>query len=176
MTTNSKINIGKIKLLVLDVDGTLTDGKIYMGNEGELFKAFNVKDGSGIHDILPKMGIRPVIITARKSDIVEYRCRELDINMVFQGVRNKREMLYHICHEEGFIANESGEFNEVAFMGDDVVDLPIMQAAILKACPADASRPILNLANFVSTKNGGEGAVRELIDYLYANRGKDIRV
>ena len=78
-----------IKFLIMDVDGTLTDGKIYMGNKGELFKAFDVKDGCGIKDILPEYGIIPVIITARQSDILKRRCEELNIINLYQGVRHK---------------------------------------------------------------------------------------
>ena len=75
-----------IKYLVMDVDGTLTDGKVYMGNQGEVFKAFSIKDGCGIHDILPKCKIEPIIVTGRKSKIVELRCQELGITKLFQGV------------------------------------------------------------------------------------------
>ena len=87
----------KIKYLVMDVDGTLTDGKIYMGANGEVMKAFNIKDGYGIHDILIPNGIRPVIITGRTSNIVEKRCYELGIKDLFQGVKNKFEVLSSLC-------------------------------------------------------------------------------
>lgn len=170
MKISENIDIKKIKLLVLDVDGTLTDGKLYIGNNGELFKKFDVRDGSGIHDILPTLGIKPVIITARKSAIVEHRCKELGIELVFQAVRNKREKLYQICQKEGFKVNSKGEFEEIAYMGDDIIDLPVMQIAALKACPADASQKVLVYANHIAEKNGGAGAVRELIEYLQENR------
>lgn len=83
------MDYSKIKFLFLDVDGTLTDGKIYMSDSGELFKAFDVKDGCGIKDILPKLDIKPVIITARSSKILFNRCKELSIDMVFQNTRDK---------------------------------------------------------------------------------------
>ena len=89
----------KIKLLVMDVDGTLTDGKIYMGAEGEMMKAFDVKDGYGIAHILPRLGITPVIITGRRSGIVERRCAELGITELYQGVRDKLEKLRELLHE-----------------------------------------------------------------------------
>lgn len=82
-----------IKYLVMDVDGTLTDGKIYIGNEGEIFKAFDVKDGYAIHYILPKYGITPVIITGRNSAIMEKRCAEIGIELLFQGVSDKIAVL-----------------------------------------------------------------------------------
>lgn len=86
----------KIKFFIMDVDGTLTDGKIYMGNDGELCKAFCIKDGCGIHDILIPAGIRPIIITGRKSKILENRCKEIGIKELYQGVANKIEKLDEI--------------------------------------------------------------------------------
>lgn len=166
MTECIKIDKKKIKLLVLDVDGTMTDGKLYIGNNGELFKTFDIKDGGGIHDILPKYGIEPVVITARKSEIVKNRCKELNISLVFQGVRDKACKLREICKEYGFFSNGNGEYEEVAYMGDDIVDLPIMELAAIKACPMDASLQVLKIANFISDRKGGDGAVRELIEWL----------
>ncbi len=91
------MNKKNIKYLVMDVDGTLTDGKIYMGNSGEVMKAFSVKDGCGIHDILIPSGITPVIITGRKSDIVLNRCNEIGINEVYQGISNKIDKLSDVA-------------------------------------------------------------------------------
>lgn len=166
MKVNRQVDISYVKLLVLDVDGTLTDGKLYIGNNGELFKAFDVKDGCGIHDILPQKNIEPVIITARESDIVKHRCKELNINLLYQGVRNKSSKLEEICSQFGFIANENGEYKEVAYVGDDLVDIPVMKRAGLKACPADASWQVRELADIISNYNGGSGAVREIIEYI----------
>lgn len=154
----------KIKYLVMDVDGTLTDGKIYMGESGELCKAFNIKDGYGIHDILPKHSIEPVIITARKSLIVENRCRELGIKKVHQGVADKIEKLKEI------LADEQAQLCDVAYIGDDINDLLCMtkvkQAGGVVGCPKDSVSVVEKTADFISQKDGGQGAVREFIDWL----------
>ena len=152
-----------IKYLVMDVDGTLTDGKIYMSNTGELMKAFNIKDGAGIHDILIPAGITPVIITGRTSDIVLNRCRELGINEVHQGVSNKIEKLITVIGGED-------KLNTVAYIGDDINDLscmkPVKEAGGLVGCPADAVKKVKELANYVANHNGGYGAVRDFIEWL----------
>ena len=109
------MNKKNIKYLVMDVDGTLTDGKIYMGNSGEVMKAFSVKDGCGIHDILIPSGITPVIITGRKSDIVLNRCNEIGINEVYQGISNKIDKLFTI----------TSDFSSVAYIGDDINDFHV---------------------------------------------------
>lgn len=154
-----------IRYLVMDVDGTLTDGKIYMGNNGEMMKAFSIKDGCGIHDILLPAGIIPVIITGRKSDIVVNRCREIGIEKIYQGVSNKIEKLLSI----------TSNLSEVAYIGDDINDLscmePVKEAGGKIGCPADAVKKVKELADFTSVKNGGDGAVREFIEWLVdANR------
>ena len=105
-----------IKYLVMDVDGTLTDGKIYMGAHGEMMKAFNIKDGCGIHDIAIPGGIIPVIITGRTSEIVKKRCGELGIQQVYQGIKNKIEQLNSIADD----------LSQVAYIGDDINDLSCM--------------------------------------------------
>lgn len=149
-----------IKYLIMDVDGTLTDGKIYMGNEGEIMKAFSAKDGCGIHDILIPSGIVPIIITGRCSKIVENRCREIGIDSVYQGVSNKKEVLLSI----------SSNLSEVAYIGDDINDLPCMElvkeSGGFVGCPNDSVNDVKALADFISNRNGGDGAVREFIEWL----------
>ena len=149
-----------INYLVMDVDGTLTDGKIYMGNNGELCKAFNIKDGCGIHDILLPTGIIPVIISGRKSDIVLNRCREIGIMEVYQGVSNKIDKLKEVVKD----------ISRVAYIGDDINDLSCMllvkKSGGIVGCPADAVQQILKIADFISRKNGGNGAVRDFIEWL----------
>ena len=156
--------MNKIKLLVMDVDGTLTDGKIYMGNDGEIMKAFDIKDGCGIKDILPTIGIVPVIITARTSKILENRCKELAIKEFHQGVRNKFEKLQEICR------TYNATLKEVAYIGDDILDLqcmkPIKSEGGIVGCPADAVKKIIEISDFISTKNGGNGSVRQFIEYI----------
>lgn len=153
-----------IKYLIMDVDGTLTDGKIYMGHNGEVCKAFNIKDGCGIHDILPEHKIIPVIISGRTSKIIENRCRELGITELYQGIKDKVDAL------DGVLIKNGCNRSNVAYIGDDINDLSCM-CAVKKAggvvgCPADAAREVKELADFIGNKNGGDGAVREFIEWL----------
>ncbi len=149
-----------IKYLVMDVDGTLTDSKIYMSQTGELCKAFNIKDGCGIHDILIPAGIVPVIITGRSSDIVLNRCKELGIANVFQGVSNKIEKLNEI----------TTDLSIVAYIGDDINDLscmePVKSAGGLIGCPADAVKKVKEMVDYIAPHNGGDGAVRDFIEWI----------
>lgn len=160
--TNLRNDIIKknIKILVMDVDGTLTDGKIYMSANGELCKAFDIKDGCGIHDILIPAGILPVIITGRNSEIVQKRCQELGITEVYQGISNKLEKLLEVTQELGAIA----------YIGDDINDITCMSAIKesggLVGCPGDAAEQVKELADFVSEKSGGNGAVRDFIEWI----------
>ena len=153
----------RVKYLVMDVDGTLTDGKIYMSNTGELMKAFNIKDGCGIHDILMPAGIVPVIITGRSSDIVMNRCRELGIAEVHQGVSNKLEKLVSVVGGEEALKS-------VAYIGDDINDLPCMTAVKAQGgiigCPADAAKAVRDIADYIAPHAGGDGAVRDFIERL----------
>lgn len=153
--------MGKIKLFVMDVDGTLTDGKIYMAPSGEAMKAFNIKDGCGIHDLLVPAGIIPIIITSRKSDIVMNRCKEIGIKEIYQGVRNKLDKLKEIT---------GMDLAEVAYIGDDINDLECMNYVIngggIVGCPMDAVERVRTLANYIAPHNGGDGAVRDFIEWL----------
>lgn len=164
--------MNKIKLLVMDVDGTLTDGKIYMSAQGELFKAFDIKDGCGIHDLLPKAGIVPVVITARESKIVENRCKELGIEHCYQGCRNKEAKLVELAEQFGLQADESGVYQEIAYAGDDIIDIPCMRRCGVIGCPADAAEEVKCIATFVSSKPGGSGAVREFIEWILEKERK----
>ena len=159
----------RIKLFFMDVDGTLTDGKLYIGNEGELFKAFDVKDGCGIHDILPKYNIIPVIITARTSRILEHRCKELKISHLYQGCRNKREKMIEVATEFNLSQNENGIIENTAYIGDDILDLQCMEIAAIKGCPLDAVDEIKKVCDFISSRNAGSGAVREFIEWIVNN-------
>jgi len=151
----------------MDVDGTLTDGKIYMGQNGELFKAFDIKDGCGIKDILPTLGIIPVIITARESQIVANRCQELGVTELHQGCRDKIGKLREILKERGKADDCVYTLTNVAYVGDDILDLqcmlPIKENGGLTACPADAVDEVKSIADYVCEKNAGNGAVREFI-------------
>ena len=147
-------------MLIMDVDGTLTDGKIYMGPQGEVMKAFHCKDGLGIAQLLPEMGIVPVIITGRSSKIVENRARELKISHLYQGISDKLTVLDQMAIEMRISRQQ------IAYIGDDLNDLSAMQVCGCTACPADAVEEIKQIANYVCQHSGGDGAVREFIDYL----------
>ncbi|MFI3228564.1 MAG: HAD-IIIA family hydrolase [Bacillota bacterium] len=149
-----------IKLLVMDVDGTLTDGKIYIGSQGEAVKAFNVKDGYAIGVILPQIGITPCIITGRKSEITEQRCKELNIKLLYQGIHDKLPQLKEV------VSDLKIDMSEVAYIGDDLNDLEVMQQCGYVGCPKDAVQEIKQVAHFVSAYNGGNGAVRGFIETL----------
>lgn len=157
-----------INLLVMDVDGTLTDGKIYMGPDGECIKRFDIKDGYGIKNLLIPAGITPVIITGRRSKITEQRGKELSIKEIHQGVSDKTAKLEQILCEKKL------PVGTVAYIGDDLNDLPCMryvkdQGGII-GCPSDAAQEVISIADFVSSKKGGDGAVREFIEWLLTER------
>lgn len=157
----------KIKFLVMDVDGTLTDGKIYMGPTGEALKAFDIKDGCGIKEILPKYGIIPIVITARESPMLELRCKELGIKEFHQGCREKMSKLQEIV--ERLSTDRNYDLSNIAYMGDDFLDLqcmiPVKEAGGMVVCPNDAIKKVKKIADFISTRNAGNGAVREFIEW-----------
>lgn len=150
------------KYLVMDVDGTLTDGKIYMGDKGEICKAFNIKDGYGIHNIAMAAGIRPIIITGRESEIVFSRCRELGIKEVYQGIAEKTEKLRAIIHD----------LSSVAYIGDDLNDISCMklvkECGGVVGCPRNAVKKVKEVADYIAEHDGGDGAVRDFIEWIVA--------
>ena len=145
---------------------TLTDGKIYMGKDGETMKAFDVKDGYGIAQILPKLGIIPVIITGRRSQIVANRSKELGITELYQGVSDKAGALRKAAAKLGC------ECRNAAYIGDDLNDLECMELCGLTACPADGAAQVKAKADYICRANGGIGAVREFIEYIGEKYGK----
>jgi len=154
----------KIKLLILDVDGVMTDGSIILDNEGNEFKRFHVRDGHGIK-MLAKAGITIGIITGRRSRVVELRAKELGIKEVYQRVFQKSRVYKRLLEKY----NCSDE--NVAFMGDDVVDQELLKRAGLSAVPADAEEDAKKLADIVTKRKGGRGAVREFIDIILKSSG-----
>ena len=149
-----------IKLLVMDVDGTLTDGKIYMGASGESFKAFDVKDGYGICELLPQNGIKAAILTGRESSIVLQRAKELGISYVMQNVKDKKAAIAEIAEEI------KCDYSQIAYIGDDIIDIAAMQLCGVRGCPADAVEEVQAICDYISVKNGGDGAVRDFIEWL----------
>lgn len=150
----------KIKALVMDVDGTLTDGSLYIGCQGECMKQFHVKDGYAIRDILPDMGIIPIIITGRKSEIVSCRCKELGIVHVIQDSINK------VLDMKKILVQENVSLEETAYIGDDINDLSCMMLVRLVGCPRNAVQEVKQIAHYVSNNDGGYGAVREFIEWI----------
>ncbi len=146
-----------IRLLILDVDGVLSDGLIYMGNNGEELKAFNVRDG---------YGIRCAIITGRKAKLVEDRCATLGIVHLYQGQSNKL-IAFSDLLEKLAIAPEN-----VAYVGDDLIDWPVMEKVGLSVAVADAHPLLIPRADYVTHIAGGRGAVREVCDLLLLAQGK----
>ena len=154
----------KIRLLVLDVDGVLTDGSIIYTAAGDEIKCFHVRDGNGIRMVM-QAGIEVALITGRRSEAVAHRAKNLGISQVFQGVRDKLEVLRTLQSDLGVSTDET------AVMGDDLVDLPIMLTAGLAAAVADASREVRENSHLVTTAFGGKGAVREVCEILLKAKG-----
>ena len=163
----------KINYLVMDLDGTLTDGKIYMGRDFELFKAFNIKDGYGIRELLPQNNICPIVITARESTITENRCKELNIQHVYQGVSDKSKVLKTLNDKFKFEVDDQGRYKNVAFIGDDMIDLPLVNLCRVSGCPADAVKKIKKKVDYICELKSGEGAVREFIEWIISKNKKD---
>jgi 3-deoxy-D-manno-octulosonate 8-phosphate phosphatase (KDO 8-P phosphatase) len=161
--------LGKIRLLLLDVDGIMTDGRIVYDNNGIETKSFDVKDGHGLK-LLQRAGIRVGIITGRQSEVVVHRARELSIDILYQGVKDKLVPYREILEKFGL-----GE-GEVAYMGDDVVDLPILRRVGFSATVADAVPEVGPLVHYVTEKRGGRGAVREVCDLILKGGGHWERV
>jgi 3-deoxy-D-manno-octulosonate 8-phosphate phosphatase (KDO 8-P phosphatase) len=154
----------QIKMLMLDVDGVLTDGSIILDNEGNEYKSFHVRDGHGIK-MLIRAGMHVAIITGRHSKVVERRAHELGITEVFQKCYDKR-IIYRKLVEQYELKE-----NEVAYIGDDIVDAPIMAMAGLPIAVADATEEVKKYALVVTKSRGGRGAVREVTDFILKAKG-----
>jgi len=153
----------RIRLFLTDVDGVLTDGGIVLSSDGVEAKRFHVRDGHGMK-MLGRAGIRVGILTGRISEVVEFRARELGIHIVRQGAKDKLLIWDDILKEQGVSPEE------VAYVGDDIVDLPVLRAAGFSAAPCDAEQYVLDMVDFISSRPGGMGAVREIIEFiLHAN-------
>jgi 3-deoxy-D-manno-octulosonate 8-phosphate phosphatase (KDO 8-P phosphatase) len=157
-----------IRLLVLDVDGVLTDGRLYFGPRGEALKVFHVRDGAGIVQ-LRRAGIAVAVISGRRSSMVRVRCRELGVRHVYQGVRDKLMVLKRLC------TRLKVPLTACACVGDDLPDLPLLRAVALSFAVADAHATVRRAAGRVTTLRGGEGAVREVCDQLLARRSRTAR-
>ena len=161
---NCQARAKKVKLLLLDVDGVLTDGSITYSDEGIELKTFNAKDGFGLN-LLRKAGVEVGIITARSSKALIRRCQDLKIDHLYQGRRNKDETFQEVIAELGLAPDE------VAYMGDDWLDLPLLAKVGFAATVADAVAEVDEISHFTSRFNGGQGGVREVCELIVDAKG-----
>ncbi|QJR80244.1 3-deoxy-manno-octulosonate-8-phosphatase KdsC [Alteromonas pelagimontana] len=154
-----------LKLLVCDIDGVFSDGRIYLGNDGEELKAFHTRDGYGIKALV-KSGVEVAVITGRESAIVERRMRTLSVKYVIQGQEDKATAMAKLCKDLALVPTQ------VAAMGDDMPDLGLYEFADTKIAVKDAHPAITREANWITTKPGGYGAVREVCDVILQAHGK----
>ena len=154
----------KIKLVIFDVDGVMTDGGITIDEKGTESKSFNVRDGHGVK-MMVRSGIRAAIVTGRTSKVVEYRGKELGIQYIRQGALDKSEVTGLLIKEAGVLPEE------VAFMGDDLVDIPAMKMVGLAAAPSDSVGEVIECAHVVTDLAGGHGAVRQLCEFIMKTKG-----
>lgn len=152
----------KIKMAVFDVDGVMTDGSITYDENGVEYKTFNAKDGQGIV-MITKAGIITAIITARQNGTVKHRFENLGMTKLYMGQKNKIIAMKELLEEYNL------DFYQVAYMGDDLPDLCILKEVGLACCPNDAVDEVKEICHFISSKNGGRGAVREMTDMIYNN-------
>jgi 3-deoxy-D-manno-octulosonate 8-phosphate phosphatase (KDO 8-P phosphatase) len=152
-----------IRLLVMDVDGVMTDGKVTYTSDGQELKSFNIKDGLGIKRANAS-GIETAIITARTSPMVERRVLELSITHLIQGREDKLTALSDLLNQTNL------SLDQVAYIGDDLTDLTAIESVKLGACPADAAIEVRSKADWVSSRAGGDGCVRELCDLLVSHK------
>jgi len=165
MKKNIKEKLKKIKMLILDVDGVMTDGRIIMDDEGREIKNFHVRDGHGIK-VLQRYGIKVALLTGRKSKVVEYRARDLDIKDVYQKVYNKKEVFEKILKKYKLSAEEA------AFIGDDIIDVPVLKSVGFSVAVADAIDVVKKSVHYVTENQGGNGAVREICEMILKAQGK----
>lgn len=161
----SEKNLAHIKLLLLDVDGVMTDGRIIFDDQGRELKAFDVKDGHGLK-LVQRAGIKVGIITGRQSEVVARRAAELGIELVYQGAKEKLVPFRQILSDLELSAQA------VAYVGDDLVDLPILLQVGFSATVADAVAEVRSRVDLVTDRAGGRGAVREICDHLLQHSGR----
>lgn len=156
-----------IKLMVFDVDGVMTNSTLIFDEKGVEYKVFNCRDGQGI-ELLHKAGIVPAIITKRNNGTIEHRAKVLGIKELYIGQANKETAL------ETLIKKYNLSYNEVSYMGDDLPDVCILRKVGLPCCPADAVEEVKTASKFISTKEGGKGAVRELCEFVLKSQSHDL--
>ncbi len=162
---DAQARAARIKLVAFDIDGVMTDGGLHYSDDGHEFKTFNVQDGLGIV-LMKRAGIEVVIITGRNSNVVNCRAKDLGIEHVFHGVGDKRTVAGKLLEQLGL------DWSELAFMGDDLIDLKAMAQCGLAIAPANARPIVKERAHVVTEAAGGHGAVREAVELILAAQGK----
>lgn len=156
-----------IKLMAFDIDGVMTNCSLIFDENGVEYKMFNGRDGQGI-ELLHKAGIIPVIITKRNNGTIAHRAKVLGITELHMGQKNKIIALDEILEKYGF------SYDEVSYMGDDLPDICVLEKVGLPCCPADAVDEVIAVSKFISTKEGGKGAVRELCEFVLKSKSLDL--
>lgn len=169
MTPDLLSRLARVRLLAMDVDGVLTDGGMYYGSGGVELKKFNTRDGMGI-GLLHAAGLRTAFISGERLSVIRARARKLKVGDCLVGVAEKGEALERVAVRRGV------PLDAVAYVGDDVNDLPALAVAGLAIAVADAMEPVRRVAHLVTTRKGGEGAVREVADLILAARAEQVAV
>lgn len=165
MVDNMKKSLLDIKYWVIDVDGTLTDGSIYYDEHGNELKRFNTKDAAGFFAIL-ESGMEIIILTGRRCKATERRMQDLGITYLYQNVQDKYIFL------DRWMKEKTVQKEELAYIGDDLNDFAAMKLAGFIACPKNAADEIKGISNYISSKLGGDGVVREVAEYVLCERGE----
>jgi len=155
----------KIKLVIFDIDGVLTTGALFIGDDGQEYKAFNSKDGHGLR-MLQDAGVEVAIITGRKSNVVNYRAKDLGITRIYQGKREKLPAYEELLAETGL------SHQDIAYVGDDVVDLPVMTKVGLAICVQDGHPFVKKHSHWITERNGGCGAGRDVCELILQAKGE----
>ncbi|MGQ9659591.1 MAG: 3-deoxy-manno-octulosonate-8-phosphatase KdsC [Thermochromatium sp.] len=163
--TELRKRASRIRLVIFDVDGVLTDGSLYLGDDGQEYKAFNARDGHGLV-LLQESGIRLAVITGRTSNVVRMRMESLGISDIFQGYRHKLPAYEQLKRRHGLADDQ------IAYVGDDIVDLPVMHRVGLAIAVADADPRVRALAHWCTTAPGGRGAAREVCELVLEAQGR----
>jgi 3-deoxy-D-manno-octulosonate 8-phosphate phosphatase (KDO 8-P phosphatase) len=165
MTQINKTDLKLIKLLAMDVDGVLTDGTITIGSDGTEFKTFNLLDGHGIK-MWRRTGLKTALISGRESAVTKQRAKEMEIDFVYQPCQKKLDGF------EKLLADSKLEPKNIAYIGDDVLDIPLVKRAGFGIAVANAVDELKSCAHYITSRNGGNGAVREVVEYILKNTGQ----
>ncbi len=160
MKKNFLAKLKKVKLLILDVDGVLTDNSVYVGSAGNEYKAYNIQDGFGIYLLQQAAKVKVALISGRYSKSTEFRAKELEIEMVYNGYTDKAKVLQEIKEKSNL------EYSEMAYVGDDLPDLPVLRKTGIAIAVENAQNELKKVCDYVTKNSGGKGAVREVIDLI----------